>query len=70
MRHVSMFGSAGAGSAAGWNRELADEVNGTVQAHIGAINRKHALRDQQMTFSVGGQNPYMRPASGMRRLPC
>lgn len=69
MRHVSMFGSAGAGSAAAWNRELADEFNGTVQAHIGAMNRKHALRDQQLAFTVGGQNPYMRPTPGMRRLP-
>jgi hypothetical protein len=70
MRHLSMFGSAGAGSAAAWNRELLDELNGTVQAHIGAMNRKHALRDQQLTFSVAGRSPYMRPTPAMRRLPC
>ena len=70
MRHMVMFNSAGVGPAAAWNRELVDGLNGTLQEHLGAMNRKHALRAQQMTFCVTSQGPYVRPSPGVRRPPC
>ena len=70
MRYKSTFSSAGVGAAAAWNRELANGANDTIQDHLGAMSRKHALRAQQMTYCVGVQGQYTRPSPAMRRLPC
>jgi hypothetical protein len=43
-------------------RELSAAMNGSLADHLGAVERKSALRDQQLSFSrlyVG--NPYGRP---------
>ena len=70
MRHNSLFSSAGPTWAVVWNRELAAGLSGAMHAHIGAMNRKQALRAQQMTFCSAGQSPYMRTIIETRRPPC
>jgi hypothetical protein len=70
MRHNTLFSSAGPTWAVIWNRELAAGLSTAMQAHIGAMTRKQALRAQQMTFCSAGQSPYMRTLVETRRLPC
>ena len=70
MKHSAMFTQAGPSWAVVWNRELAAGLSHSVHMQIGAMNRKQALRAQQLSFCSGGQSPYMRCSAGMRRLPC
>ena len=70
MRHTTMFSSAGPTWAVVWNRELAAGLGGAVYAHLGAMNRRRALRAQQMTFSSAGHSPYLTRIETPRRLPC
>ena len=70
MRHTRNYSTTGPTWAVVWNRELAAGLSGAMNAHIGAMNRRQALRAQQMTFCSAGQSPYMKCVEITCRPPC